>query len=578
MSLSAAFNIGRSALAASQMGIQVAGNNMANAATPGYSRQVGRLVPMRGDRSIPGITIGAGVLMRSVLRQVDAGLESRLRSSASDAAYANTQSSILSQVEDALGELGENDLSSQVSAFFRAWSERANQSRSAASVVQQGEQLASFMRRLRTDLTNQRAQGDSQLAAGVDRANELLTVIADLNRQVSESEVAGNVANTLRDQRDQAIRELSELMDVTVVPRGSQGVDVLAGSTPVVLGSQARLLRVRRETVDGESRVTIVSGDNQARLAISSGVLGSLLDNRAGVIDATIARLDALGSQLIFEVNKLHSTGARSEGLSRATGTLTMSNADRSAALNDAGNTATAGLPFRAVNGGFLVHVRQAATGAVQTVRIDVDLDGLTSAGTPGTADDTSAEDIRAALAAIPGLNASFTADGRLDVRAAEGFDFSFADDSSGVLAVLGVNSYFTGTDAASIGVRADLASDSSLLTAGRIVDGQFVDNGTALEVAGLQSRALGSLGGVSLVDSWRDAVQRVGGQASAGRSMATAAGLVLESLQAQRSAVSGVSIDEEALSLMDYQRQYQAAARIIAVAEQMTQTLMEMV
>lgn len=578
MSLSAAFNIGRSALAASQLGIQVAGNNMANAATPGYSRQIGRLVPMRGDRSIAGITIGAGVLMRSVMRQVDAGLESRLLGSSADAAYANAQSGILSRVEDALGELGDNDLSSQVGAFFTAWSERANQSRSAASVVQQGDQLAGFMRRLRSDLADQRGQADAQLSAGVDRANELLTVIAEMNRQVSESEVAGNVANTLRDQRDQAIRELSELMDVTVVQRGQQGVDVLAGSTPVVLGSQARLLRVRSEVVNGESRISVVSGENESRLDISSGLMGSLLDNRSGAIDATIAKIDALGSQLIFEVNKLHSTGARSQGLSRASGTLTMSAGERAMALNDPANAGTASLPFAAVNGGFLVHVRQGSTGATQTVRIDVDLDGLTNAGTPGFADDSSAEDIRAALAAVPGLSATFSADGRLQVQAADGFDFSFAEDSSGALAMLGVNSYFTGTDAASIGVRSDLAADSTLLTAGRIVGGQFVDNATALEVAGLQTRGLNSLGGVTLMDSWREAVQRVGGQAGAARSVADAAGLVLESLDAQRAAVSGVSIDEEALSLMDYQRQYQAAARIISVAEQMTQTLMEMV
>lgn len=578
MSLSAAFNIGRSALAASQLGIQIAGNNMANAATPGYSRQVGRLVPMRGDRSIPGVTIGAGVLMRSVLRQVDAGLESRRLASAADAAYANAQAGILSQVEDALGELGDNDLSSQMSAFFTAWSERANQSRSAASVVQQGDQLAAFIRRLRGDLADQRAQADAQLGAGVSRANELLAVIADMNRQVSESEVAGNVANTLRDQRDQAIRELSELMDVTVVPRGQQGVDVLAGSTPVILGSQARFLAVRSETVNGESRVSVVSGENQSRLDIDSGLLGSLLENRSEVIDATIARLDALGSQLIFEVNKLHSTGARASGLISASGTLTMSATERALALNDPANIAAASLPFAAANGGFLVHVRQASTGAVQTVRIDVDLDGLTAAGTPGFADDTSAEDIRAALNAVPGLSATFAADGRLTIQAADGFDFSFADDTSGALAMLGVNAYFTGTDAASIAVRADLTQDSNLLTAGRIVDGQFVDNGTALAIAGLQSRALPTLGGVTLADSWRDGVQRVAGQAGAARSVADAAGVVLESLEAQRAAVSGVSIDEEALSLMDYQRQYQAAARIIAVAEQMTQTLMEMV
>ena len=125
MSLSAAFNIGRSALTAGQIGLQVAGNNMANASTPGYSRQVARLVPIRGNNTISGFGVGSGVAVSSVQRQVDAAVEARLRAATAENSYAQTQSSILSQIEDALGELGENDLSSQMSSFFTAWSERA---------------------------------------------------------------------------------------------------------------------------------------------------------------------------------------------------------------------------------------------------------------------------------------------------------------------------------------------------------------------------------------------------------------------------------------------------------------------
>ena len=86
MSLTAALEIARSALTASQIGIQIAGNNMANAATPGYSRQVGRFVSTRGDHSVQGISIGGGVGVRAVQRQVDMALQGRLWGSASDIA------------------------------------------------------------------------------------------------------------------------------------------------------------------------------------------------------------------------------------------------------------------------------------------------------------------------------------------------------------------------------------------------------------------------------------------------------------------------------------------------------------
>jgi len=578
VSLSAAFNIGRSALTAGQIGLQVAGNNMANASTPGYSRQVARLVPIRGNNTISGFGVGSGVAVSSVQRQVDAAVESRLRAATSENSYAQTQSSILSQIEDALGELGDNDLSSQMSSFFTAWSERANQTRSNTSVVQQGDQLSAFIRRMRGDLTDQRRQVDDQLGAGVARANQLLESIATLNRQISDAEVGGNVANTVRDQRDDAVRELSTLLDVTVVDRGQEGVDVLAGSTPVVLGGNTRGLVLRRDQVNGSTQVSIAVADDNTRLDVTAGQLGGLLSQRTAAIDATVGRLDEVASQLIFEVNKLHSTGANPAGLRTTASQLTMTTADRARALNDPDNTALAGLPFQPVNGGFLVQVRHNATGAIQTVRVNVDLDGITSAGTPGTTDDTSAEDIQAALAAIPGLSASFAPDGRLQVTASEGYSFNFAEDSSGVLGALGVNAYFTGTNGRDIGVRQDLIADSSGLSAGRIVNGTLVENGTALEMAGLQSKGLTSLSGRSIPQLWRDTMQTVGADAASANSRAAAASLVQDSLTAQRAAVSGVSIDEESINLMESQRQYQAAARLITVAQEMASILLELV
>lgn len=578
MSLSAAFNIGRSALAAGQIGLQVAGNNMANAATAGYSRQIARLSPLRSNNMVSGLGIGAGVQVSAIQRQVDAAIEARLRSATADNAFAQVQAGVFSQIEDALGELGDDDLSSQMSSFFTAWSERANQTQSDTSVVQRGDQLAAFVKRLRGDLSGQRGQVEAQLAAGVERANQLLETVADFNRQISEAEVGGNTANSLRDQRDQAVLELSGLMDVTVIDRGREGVDVLAGSTPVVLGAVSRGVAVRRDTQGGVTSVSVAVAADGTRLDLTSGQLGALLSQRSEAVDATIARLDQITSQLILEVNKLHSTGANARGLRSTQSQVTMSTADRALALNDPGSTAMTGLPFEAVNGGFLVHVRNDASGTVRTVRVNVDLDGLDATGAPGFGDDTSAEDILAALDAVPGLNATFGGDGRLRVTSEDGYSFNFAEDSSGVLGVLGVNSYFTGTDASDIAVRADLLSDSAGLSAGRIVNGTLVENGTALAMAGLQSAGIEALSGVALPQAWRETMQRVGSDAAKANSRADAALIVEESLSAQRAAVSGVSLDEEAISLMEAQRQYEAAARLITVAQEMASTLLELV
>lgn len=578
MGLTSAFQIGHSALTASQLAIQVAGNNLANAATPGYSRQIAHLAPMRGDHSSLGWSVGSGVLVRDVRRQIDEALQARLWSGISAETGAAQQFQLLAQVETALGELTDNDLSSELNAYFSAWSERANGNQSGSMVVQQGVRLAEFIQRVRRDLDSQRAEVDRQLGAQVTAANTLLSQIAKLNRDVADAEVGGSTANALRDQRDALVSELSAYLDVTAVEQPSGSVNILIGSTPVVLGTQSRGIELARETVNGSLAVSVAVKQDGQRLEVLSGSVGALLAGRESTVSGTIEGLDRLATQLIYQVNRLHSTGTNAAGLRTTTGTLSISGADRTLALNDPDNRTLGGLPFAPTNGGFLVQVKQTATGQTRTVRIDVDLDGRTAAGAPGYGDDTSAEDIRAALNAIDGLSATFTADGRLKIDAAAGVEFSFAEDTSGVLAVLGVNSFFQGADASDIAVRAELQNDPTLLATGRIIGGQFVENGTALELASLQDTALAGLGDRSLRASWTETVQALGVRVAAAKSNAASASLVRESLEAQRAGLSGVSVDEESLNLMTFQRQYQGAARFIAAVDEMTQVLINLV
>lgn len=578
MSLGHALQIGRTALTASQLGLQVAGNNLANAATPGYSRQVALFAPVPGDDSIPGLSIGRGVMTRAVRRQIDEALQARLYNGLSEEAAAQQRFGVYSAVETTLGELSDYDLSSELSAFFNSWSERANLTKSDAAVVQQGEKLASALLRQRGQLGTMREQIDAQLGASVQQASEMLAQIADLNVRISNAEVGGASANSLRDQRDQVLTELAGLVDVSVIDRGRQGIDVAIGGVPVVIGGAARAIEVKRETVNGQTQVWVATKDDASRVPVESGQIGSLVSGRAEAVEDAITQLDQLASQLIFEVNKLHSTGANARGMTSVSGTLKMPPADRTRSINDPLNQTLSGLPFRAVNGGFEVVVKQTATGQTETVRIDVDLDGITNAMTPGTADDTSAEDIRAALDAVPGLSAVFTSDGRLEVTADAGFEFSFANDSSGALAVLGVNAFFSGQDATDVAVRHDLLSDPTKLASGAMVGGQLVENATALKMASLKDAAVEGLSGRSLSGFWRDVVQGVGVRTATAKTAADAAGVVRESLETQRAAISGVNIDEEGINLLTFQRQYQAAARVISVADQMTDSLLALV
>src|SRR5690606_13407162 len=140
----------------------------------------------------------------------------------------------------------------------------------------------------------------------------------------------------------------------------------------------------------------------------------------------------------------------------------------------------------------------------------------------------------------------------------------------SGVLAVLGVNAYFQGTTAADINVREGLLDDPSGLSLGRIVGGELVSNGTAMEIAQVQDKSLDALQGQSVLEFWGDRVQRIAVDAEYAADRLESTQIVQNSLEAQQAAASGVSIDEESINLINYQKQYEGSARVISVAREL--------
>lgn len=577
MSLSTSFQIGRSALTASQLALQVTGNNLANAATPGYSRQVAYLTPAGGVVGSSGLLIGQGVVVREVQRQVDIALQSRLQDSISRQSAAAANHELLSQVEAILNELSGSDLSSQLSEFFSAFSELANNPAATeprALVVEQGATLSSFVRSLRSDLLSTRSELDRQADATAAAANGILSEIAGLNRTISTAEGGQQQnANDLRDRRDRLVEELSTLFEVTTIEQPGGGIDVLVGSTPVVLGSTSRGVELEVRAEGGDTAIRLKVKATGETMNTSSGRLGALIADRQGAIQQTIDELDEVAANLIWQVNRLHSSGRPAEPLRDTTGWLRVPVGDRSVALNDPANATLSGLPFRPGNGSFTVVVTD-PSGQSTSTEIDIDLDGIDAAGAPGFGDDTTLDDVVAALDAIPNLNAEITSTGQIRLYTNQGFEVSFGDDTSGFLAAFGINTYFSGTDAADIAVRQELRDNPQLLASG-------VERGTnesALAIAQLRDAGVQALGGRSLTQAWLQTVERVAVETSGAATRADATLLVRQSLESQRASVSGVDVDEESLNMLMFQRQYQGAARFIAAVDEVLQTLISLV
>lgn len=569
MSLTSAINIGRSGLAANQAAVEVAGNNLSNAATPGYTRQTAVIRAATDVQVKPGLFIGTGARLDSIIRNVDAALMSRMRSAMADHAGSNVRQDVLSQIEAIHNELSETGLGSRLTEFFNSWSELANNTAEPSLrqlVIEQGDSLAEFVQATRGDLAASRNQLDDRINGTVDQANAILDQIAELNAKIGVAEAGLGGANAMRDQRDQLVNDLAKMLDIATVEQSNGSLDVFLNGIPLVTAGENRGLAVDFATPAGgeELGVRLRLGDDGTYLTATSGSIGQMIESRTNDVLPALEALDNFATALIREVNRVHSQGQGAELFLSVTGGVQVADAAAPLTRSDAE------LDFVPGHGTFALHVTQQSTGTRTTTQINLDADGI---GGP----DMSLNDLAAAIDAVVNVSASVTVDGRLQIDAdSPDFAFSFSDDASGVLTSLGVNTFFSGHDATDIGVSQTLANKPALLatTQNHVAGG----NGTALAIAGLAEQPLDGLGGQTLGQMWSAHVEDYAVRAERATLDAQSDQTILESLQAQREGVSGVSVDEEAINLMAFQRAYQGSARFLNVVNELMDTLLGLV
>ncbi|MAB83986.1 MAG: flagellar hook-associated protein FlgK [Phycisphaerae bacterium] len=565
MSYHSAFEIGRSALFASQAAIQIAGHNMANATTPGFHRRSIHLLPAQGGVIGTRMYMGNGVSIGSINREIDLALQARYRASISREATLAIDQQFLVALETLQNELGEGSLSSSLDSFFGSFSELSNTGTDSALrtiALQQGEVLTARISELAAGYDGLASEVSAGIENTVDAANGLLEQIASLNEQIGTYEGSGNEASELRDQRDLLVNQLSQFIDVTATEVSGGMIELRVGSTPILVGAESRGLDAVRQT-DGNGNVTmsIRVGQNGSGLEVNGGSLHGLLTQQTETIGPAREALDTLAFALINEVNRLHSQGQGERGWMQLTGTVGLD--DPTAVL---GGDAS-GIVFPIDNGQFTISLRDPDSGEiVQAFDIQVD---------PQT---MSLQDVVDQINAVSGggISASIDGNGRLELLGTGGNELTFSDDSSGFLSAVGVNTFFTGSSAADIGISEALLASPELLALGNgNVDGSTA---TALAIAGLQDSESSLLQGQAITDFWAGSVGTLGIRTSAGAGMFQSSSMVRENLAVQMMSVSGVSMDEETINLLAYERQFEAAARYLSVVDETLEILMNLV
>lgn len=566
MGLTSALSVGRAALATYQAALQVVGNNMANSATPGYTRTSADLSAIPGVRTGAG-QVGGGVYLAGVRRNMSDSIQMRLRSAISDQQSATAEQLGINRLESIMNPLGDDNLATLLSEFFGAIGDLQNNPENQATrgiVLNSGDALTQRIRDIRQDFVEARDDLNTDIDSATARADEVASQIAVLNTEITIAESGTNSpASALRDQRDQLINELSQYFEIVAREQPTGAVNIYVGNDSLVqFGQSFGMKTVQELNADGLMTSVVRFKHNNGPVTARSGEIEGLINARDGSIGTQMSRLDTFTAALIQEVNMLHAGGKGLEGFTSLTSLSSVN--DPTLALSSTSN----GLAFQPQTGSFYIDVKD-ASGSVVRTQIHVDLDGI---GVDSTLNSVAA-DITANTANV---TATVLADGRLELTADSGYSFTFGEDSSGFLGVMGVNAFFSGEEGIDIAINPLISSTPSLLAAAQSDFSGDGSNATAL--ARLQDQAVASLGGMSLNDYYNASVSTLAVDSSSANSSVAASTTILDSLSAQRESISGVSLDEEAVAMMSYQRAFQGAARFINVVDEMMQTLLSLV
>lgn len=452
MSTFGSFEIGRRAIHAQQKGVQVTGQNIANANTEGYSRQIA-LMKALVPPAVPGVKTppGYGVAVSDITRIKSEFYGDQIMKTSTSLEYWKRLDETLSGIEVIFQEPEEGGINTALNEFFDAWQELSVNPENYAvrlSLREHAGALTGLVRDIYLRLEELKFDVRKELESTVNRVNSLAKEIADLNRKITYLQSMGQKSNELLDQRDLLLEELSKHLDIRVNQKADGSVEVLAGGRILLHDDQTFELRVQEE-----GGLLKVYSEIGAELYLRGGGIAAMLESFNQIFPRYQGALDELVYTLVEEVNALHRNG--------------------------------------------------------------YGLDGQ---------------------------------DGR---------DFFKPLDAPEKAAL-----YFYLDDA--------ILENLSFIAASATEEGVPGDGSMALQIAHLREALLMEGGSATFSDFFRGAIADLGVQGREAQRLSISMENVLDRLKEQREAVSGVSLDDEMLNLVQFQHAYNAAARYLNVLDQM--------
>ncbi len=399
-------DVGLSSIRASQQALYAISNNIANANTEGYHRQRVELID-RNPVTIGSIQIGSGVDVDSLTRLRDTATEASLISTKSRHAESENTLRILGQLESALLP-SRGSLISSVSNFFNEIEQLAAQPSTVTirdAAIAAAEDVVNQISQLDTRLNQLRSNNAIAIHEEVNAINQETTQIADLNRDIRIQTHSGSQPNTLLDQRDRLVSQLSERVDISLQSFLVNDSPLVAAGGSIIIAEKATTLRAE---TSADGRATVQTTNGGATVVPTSGALQAMLAGQQ-TIDEIQQSLHDWANEFIATLDAIHASG---QGHNSQLGFI-QGVREVSAPSIPLDEIAT---PFPVESGRLFVTLTESATGQRTTHQVDIDV----------TSD--SLDDVLSRLDTIPQLTSIYQPDtGKVALRANAGYSIDFA-------------------------------------------------------------------------------------------------------------------------------------------------------
>jgi flagellar hook-associated protein 1 FlgK len=619
-------SIGSSALLAYRAALNTVSQNIANANTPGYSREVTDL------RNVPGInsgagTLGMGVTVQSVQRLSSGFLQQQLVGDNSSYNRVNTFQTFAAQANTLLS--GANaGLAQPLQNFFTALNTLAGQPTSSAArtaALGAAQSLTGAFNTTQQQLVALDSQIGSGISSTVTQINGYATQLAQLNSAIAQATAQGNgqPPNQLLDQRDALLQNIGSDVGISTQANADGTVNVfLASGQPLVLGASANSLSVQPDTFGQGQDIALNSAGSKTVVTpqLSGGTLGGMLDARRELVVPAMNAVGRIAAALASAVNAQNAAGVNqygqlggalfsapavavtgaaanggSAGVTAAVAavgqlaptayvlkydgtawSMTRQDTGAAVALTGAGTAASplsgGGLQLvvagsAAAGDQFLVQPTQFAAGTLAVATVDPAAIATAAAVQTSTGGANTGSATISGATVVNASNPNLLSTSTIQFTSATTYSIngtgSYAYTSGDNITVNGAQVQISGVPA---------AGDSFTLSANSGASG---DNGNAQALANIAGQALLDGGTNTLASANTALVTQVGAQAQNAQNQVSAQSTILSQTQAQNASISGVNLDEEAAAMMQFQQAYQAAAQVISTSNTLFQSLL---